>query len=398
MNNTKTYSCSACGLKYGEESWAKKCFEWCTAHNSCNLEIIKHAVSDTKAIKTYIFNVHGMHCNSCVALTESELKDHELVEHAIANLKTCCVEVRGDFGDKSEMEVARELSPLLEKHGYKLSMEKEIKSIQWSDFKMAVPIALGFMGLFVILQKLGIVNLITSGEVDYGTAFLIGLVASVSTCAAVVGSLVLAVSANFAKENDPTSPRLRRALQVRPQLFFHIGRLVSFFILGGIIGAVGSAFELGMTGAFLLSFIVAIVMLVLGINLLDVFPRVRKLQPTLPKFLSSHLLEVKKINHTLTPVLLGIVTFFLPCGFTQSMQLYALSTGSFLTGAMMMFLFALGTLPALALLSFTSLGMHDKIKSGIFFKTAGLVVIFFALFNLINGFVVIGVLPPIFNL
>lgn len=337
--------------------------------------------------KTYTFHVHGMHCNSCVVLTESELKDHELVEHAIANLKTCCVEVRGNFGDKSEMEVVRELSPLLEKHGYKLSVEKEIKSITWSDFKIAVPVALGFIGLFVILQKLGIVNLITTGEVNYGTAFLIGLIASVSTCAAVVGSLVLAVSTNFAKEND----------KVRPQLFFHIGRLVSFFILGGVIGAVGSAFELGLTGAFLLSFIVAVVMLVLGINLLDVFPLMRKLQPTLPKFLSSHLLGVKKINHTLTPVLLGIVTFFLPCGFTQSMQLYALSTGSFLTGAAIMFVFALGTLPVLALLSFTSLGIHDKVKSGIFFKTAGLVVIFFGIFNLINSLVVIGVLPPIFN-
>jgi len=387
MSNTKIYTCSACGLKYEEESWAKKCFEWCTAHNSCNLEIIEHAVSDTRALKTYTFNVHGMHCNSCVVLTESELKDHELVEHVIADLKTCCVEVKGNFGDKSEMEVAQELSPLLEKHGYKLSVEKEQKTGRWSDFKMAVPIAFGFIGFFVILQKLGIVNLITTGEVNYGTAFLIGLIASVSTCAAVVGSLVLAVSANFAKEND----------QVRPQIFFHIGRLVSFFILGGVIGAVGSAFELGMTGAFLLSFIVALVMLVLGINLLDVFPWVRKLQPTLPKFLSSHLLEVKKINHTLTPVLLGIVTFFLPCGFTQSMQLYALSTGNFITGAMIMFIFALGTLPVLALLSFTSLGIHDKVKSGIFFKTAGLIVIFFAIFNLINSFVVIGLLPPIFN-
>ncbi|MDP3729322.1 MAG: sulfite exporter TauE/SafE family protein [bacterium] len=387
MSDIKTFTCSACGLRYKEESWAKKCFEWCTAHNSCNLEIIKHAVPDTQTLKTYTFNVHGMHCNSCVVLTESELKDHKLVERVIADLKTCCVEVRGNFGDKSAVEVAQELSPLLEKHGYKLSTEKEQKNARWSDFKIAAPIAFGVIGLFVILQKLGIVNLITSGEVNYGTAFLIGLIASVSTCAATVGSLVLAVSANFAKEND----------KVRPQIFFHIGRLVSFFILGGVIGAVGSAFELGMVGAFLLSFIVALVMLILGINLLDVFPWAKKLQPTLPKFLSKHLLEVKKINHTLTPILLGIITFFLPCGFTQSMQLYALSTGSFFTGAMIMFIFALGTFPVLALLSFTSLGIHDKVKSGIFFKTAGLVVIFFSLFNLINSLVGIGALPPIFN-
>lgn len=306
--------------------------------------------------------------------------------------------MRGNFGNKSEAEIARTLSPILEKHGYKLSIGKEPLDkfrARWFDFKIAIPIAIGFIGLFVILQKLGIVNLITSGEVNYGTAFLIGLIASVSTCAAVVGSLALAISANFVKEDDSLTPL--GVGKARPQIFFHIGRLVSFFILGGVIGAVGSAFELGMTGAFLLSFIVAIVMLILGINLLDVFPWTRKLQPTLPKFISSHILEVKKINHTLTPVLLGIVTFFLPCGFTQSMQLYALSTGNFITGALIMFIFALGTLPMLALLSFTSIGIHSKVKLGIFFKTAGLVVIFFALFNLINSLVAIGALPPIFN-
>lgn len=338
-------------------------------------------------MKTYTFHVHGMHCNACVVLTESELKDHTLVDRAIADLKTCCVEVHGDFGDKSEAEIAQELSPLLEKHGYKLSTEKEQKGVRWADFGIALPVALGFMGLFVILQKLGIVNLISSGEVNYGTAFLIGLIASVSTCMAVVGSLVLSVSANYAKEGD----------KVRPQILFHVGRLVAFFVLGGVIGMIGSAFQLGTFGTFLMTFVVALVMLVLGINLLDIFPWAKKLQPTLPKFLSNHLLEIKKVNHTLTPVLLGIITFFLPCGFTQSMQIYSLTTGSFWGGATTMFVFALGTLPVLALLSFSSLSIHDKKTSGIFFKTAGLVVIFFALFNLINSLVIIGAIPPVFN-
>ena len=59
--------------------------------------------------QSLIFHVHGMHCKSCVVLTESELKDHELVEHAVADLKTCCVEVRGNFGGKNPEEVAGEL-------------------------------------------------------------------------------------------------------------------------------------------------------------------------------------------------------------------------------------------------------------------------------------------------
>lgn len=337
--------------------------------------------------KTYVFHVNGMHCNSCVILTESELKEVPGVTSVKANLGKLRVEVTGAFGDKLADVVAAELSAVLKPHGYALSVEKQQPTISWSDFKLALPISLGFIALFVLLQKLGIVNLIGGGEVHYGTAFVIGLVASVSTCMAVVGGLVLSVSANFAKEGDAK----------KPQMLFHVGRLISFFILGGLIGLLGASFQLGSIGTFILSLLVGLVMLVLGINLLDVFPWFKKLQPTMPKFISRHVLGLKKMNHSVTPVLLGVATFFLPCGFTQSMQIYALSTGGFINGAFIMFAFALGTLPALALLSFASLGIKDKAKSGIFFKSAGLVVIFFALFNILNSLVVIGALPPLFN-
>ncbi|MEX2010441.1 MAG: sulfite exporter TauE/SafE family protein [Parcubacteria group bacterium] len=338
-------------------------------------------------MKTYTFHVNGMHCNACVVLTESELNALPEVTSARSSLRTHSVEVTGDFGDKSIEHIANDLSEVLKPHGYTLSVEKKKHPVKWSDFRIALPIAVVFVLLFIILQKLGIVNFVTASEVSYGTAFVIGLIASVSTCMAVVGGLVLSMSASFAKEND----------KVRPQLLFHIGRLVSFFILGGVIGALGSVFQLGVNGTFILSLIVALVLLVLGINLLDVFPWAKGLQPTLPSVIGRHVHGLKSINHTITPLLLGIATFFLPCGFTQSMQIYTLTTGSFISGAMIMFMYALGTLPVLALLSFSSLGIHKKAQSGIFFKTAGLVVIFFGIFNLINSLVIIGVIPPVFN-
>ena len=341
-------------------------------------------------IKTYVFHVVGMHCNACVALTESELSEVPGVSHVKASLKNFSVEVTGDFGDKGPEHVARDLAEILKPHGYTLSVEKPINTLgvnKWSDFRVALPVAGAFIVLFIILQKLGIVNLITSSNVGYGTAFVIGLIASVSTCMAVVGGLVLSMSANFAKEGD----------KVRPQVLFHVGRLVSFFILGAPLGLLGSAFQLGIMATFVLSIIVALVLLILGINLLDIFPWAKKLQPTMPSFVGKHIHGLKNINHTLTPLLVGVATFFLPCGFTQSMQIYTLATGSFITGALIMFSFALGTLPVLALLSFSSLGIHKKAQSGVFFKTAGIVVLFFGIFNLINALVAIGFIPPIFN-
>ncbi|OGH92589.1 MAG: hypothetical protein A2534_02560 [Candidatus Magasanikbacteria bacterium RIFOXYD2_FULL_39_9] len=338
-------------------------------------------------MQTYKFHVNGMHCNSCVVLTESELGDLPQVKQVKACLPDLSVEVTGEFGEKTNEQIAAELSTTLQPHGYTLSLEKETKIINWSDFYKAIPIAAGFIVVFIALQKMGIVNLVTASEVSYGTAFVIGLIASVSTCMAIVGGLVLSMSANFAKEGDKT----------KPQILFHVGRLASFFILGGVVGALGSTFQLGIAGTFILNLLVASVLLILGINLLDIFPWVKKLQPAMPTFIGKRVHSLKNINHTLTPMLVGVATFFLPCGFTQSMQIYTLTTGNFWTGAFIMFTFALGTLPVLALLSFSSLGIHKKAQSGIFFKTAGLVVIFFGIFNLINSLVGFGLIPPLFN-
>lgn len=338
-------------------------------------------------MQTHTFHVNGMHCKSCVILTESELSELPEVSHVKASLKQLHVEVTGEFGDKSPKQVANELSEILKPHGYTLSVEKNKHSARWHEFAIALPIALAFVALFILLQKLGIVNLITASKVNYGTAFVIGLIASVSTCMAVVGGLVLSMSANFAKEGD----------KVKPQILFHVGRLISFLILGGVIGTIGSAFQLGVTGTFILGIIVGLVMLILGLNLLDVFPWIKKLQPTIPSSIGKRVHGLRGINHTITPLLVGIATFFLPCGFTQSMQLYALTTGSFVTGALLMASFALGTLPVLALISFSSLGIHKKMQSSIFFKTAGLVVIFFALFNILNSLVGFGLIPPLFS-
>lgn len=328
-----------------------------------------------------------MHCEACVLLTEGELQDVGYVSGARSNLATRTVEVCGDFGDRTKEEICRELSQVLAKHGYSLSAERQQHEKNWSEFFVAIPIAIAFATFFVLLQKLGIVNLVNTNSVSYGTAFVIGVIASLSTCMAVVGGLVLSMSATFAREGD----------RVRPQILFHAGRLVSFFILGGAIGALGSAFTLGVTGMFVLGLLVGVVMLILGINLLDVFPSFKRLQPSMPRFLAKHAIGVSELNHWLTPLLVGVATFFLPCGFTQAMQLYSLTTGSFVNGGLTMLAFALGTLPVLALIGFSSFSITNSSRAGIFFKSAGLIVILFALFNIINSLVVIGLISPVFN-
>jgi len=338
-------------------------------------------------LKKYQFYICGMHCKACVVLTESELMDHPKIEIAKSDLGNNSVEIQGNFGGMSDAEIATELSSLLEKHGYKVVLEMPKKEVKWGEFLYALPIALAFVGIFLLLQKAGIVNLVNTSEVGYGTAFMVGIIASLSTCMALVGGLVLSMSATFAKEGDT----------FRPQMLFHIGRIISFFLLGGVIAVLGQTFKLGITGTFVLGMIVGIVMLILGVNLLDIFGFTKKIQPSMPKFISNKVMSLTEVNHTVTPALVGFLTFFLPCGFTQAMQIYTLSTGSFLKGSLTMGAFALGTLPILALVSFSSLSIKDSAKAGVFFKSAGLVVIMFAIFNIINSLVAAGYIAPVFN-
>lgn len=342
-----------------------------------------------------------MHCGACVVLTENELMEHPKVSSARSNLKTRSVEICGDFGNMTLRDIAKELTGMLSQHSLStdgldpldqfgtdgLAAKKQKRETNRKEFIIAILIAFGFAFLFALLQRIGIVNLVSVDNITYGVAFVIGIIASLSTCMAVVGGLVLSMSATFARQGDTA----------RPQILFHIGRLVSFFILGGAIGAVGSAFQLGTTGTFALGMIIGLVMLTLGINLLDMFPWTKRLQPSMPKFLSRKILDVKKMNHTLTPTLVGIATFFLPCGFTQSMQIYTLTTGNFLQGGLTMLSFALGTLPVLALVGLSSFSIQNKSQAGIFFKSAGLIVILFALFNIINSLAAMGWIAPVFN-
>ncbi|MBU6214547.1 sulfite exporter TauE/SafE family protein [Patescibacteria group bacterium] len=335
--------------------------------------------------QTLALHIQGMHCKACTILTESEAQELPYITRAKADLKHHTVTVEGALESKLPQEIAAELTERLRSHGYTVSVERRRQPVKWSDFKLAVPIALAFAALFVLLQKLGLVNFVGGGSMTYGTAFAIGVVASLSTCMAVVGGLVLSMSATFAKEGD----------RVRPQVLFHVGRLLSFVLLGGVIGAIGSAFALNTTATFVLTVIIGLVMLLLGINLLDIFHWSKRLQPAMPAFMARHTYGIAQVNHTLTPFLVGVATFFLPCGFTQAMQLYSLGTGSFVAGALTMGSFALGTLPVLGLLSFSSFSIQRSSWAGVFFKTAGLVVILFALYNLLNALVIIGLIQPL---
>lgn len=111
--------------------------------------------------------------------------------------------------------------------------------------------------------------------------------------------------------------------------------------------------------------------------------------PHMPKKISHAILNKESSQSPLAPLLFGAATFFLPCGFTQSLQLYALTTGSAATSALLLGVFALGTAPALFGLGWASASLKGK-TGRFFFQFSGVIVLLLGLWNMQNGFTAAG--------
>ncbi len=335
-------------------------------------------------MKNYTFHVSGTHCASCKILIEDILREESNIKSALVDLKRETVEIEIE-SDQNPEELAKFLTNKTQSSGYVLSVEKSTLVKQKDDvIWKALPIGLGILVLFFVLQKSGILNFGLGGQTTYVTSFIVGLIASVSSCLAIVGGLVLSLSAKVSQDN---------VSDTRTFTLFHLGRLVSFAVLGGLLGIVGGVIGLNFTLSAILGIFASVVMLFLGLNLVGVFA---KNKISLPSGLFNFF---RRIEHkTLTPLIIGFATFFLPCGFTQSMQVSALSSGSFIAGSLIMFSFALGTLPMLLLLSFGSASFAQSKYAPVFFKSAGVVVIGLGLFALLAGLAGLGIINPLFNI
>ena len=117
----------------------------------------------------------------------------------------------------------------------------------------------------------------------------------------------------------------------------------------------------------------------------------RKFQFTMPKFITRRIADENKFQGKYAPFIMGVLTFFLPCGFTITAQGLALISGGAIQGALIMLFFALGTLPALLTIGLSAVKFSQKPHlANKFLKVAGVLVLFFALFNINNQLNVLG--------
>lgn len=332
--------------------------------------------------------IAGMHCRSCELLIEEKLQEIPEVVQVEVKYKKGTADIFYD----AQKPNSQEIETAIREAGYTVGVagKKPFFSRTMSEYIDLGIAALVLLLLFVVAKNFGFTNFSFASSSDAATPsviLLVGLTAGFSTCMALVGGLVLGIAARHA-EKHPEATALQK---FRPHLFFNLGRVVSYTLSGGALGAFGSFLNISGTPLGLLTFIIGMVMLLLGVKLIGIFPRLESVSFTLPKQVSRLFgsdYRKREYSHR-NAAMLGALTFFLPCGFTQSMQLLAVGSGSFASGALIMGLFALGTAPGLLGIG----GLAAAVKGVFarrFFKFAGIVVVLFAFFNMSNGLALMG--------
>lgn len=333
-----------------------------------------------------IVYIKGMHCVSCEIMLEKELRK-------IEDVKWCKVSHRkgaAKIGYSGEKPIDK-IKAVVEKCGYKIAGDKqtgnEVKERKntFNDYMEITMIAIFTIAVAAFLKRIEIMRLLPDidNEVSIAIAVMLGIVASVSTCLALTGGLVLSFGNVYKIHEDTKHPLISKSI---PHIYFHIGRIGGFAILGGVLGFFGSKIDYSATFSGYLTIFIAAVMLYIGLHILNIVPNITKLGFHLPKALSRKIHSLEGNDHHLTPMLLGVLTFFLPCGFTQSMQLAAIASQSATTGALIMGAFALGTMPVLLSIGIGSTYAKGK-DFGFFKKFIGVIVIFFALYSLNSGLI-----------
>ncbi|MEW8986280.1 MAG: sulfite exporter TauE/SafE family protein, partial [Bacillus sp. (in: firmicutes)] len=215
-----------------------------------------------------------------------------------------------------------EIKDAIQKAGYTTDGRKDYKLI----------------GILVVVAAIALLGMNTSGfdmdakltNASYAVLFMVGVLTSIH-CVGMCGGIMLSQSLNKATKTSKFEA-------MKPAIFYNMGRVVSYTILGGIIGAIGSVFSLSLSAQAGLQIFAGVFMIMMGFNMAG-FSWFRKFQIKLPAAVCKMQARPK------APFMVGFFNGLMPCGPLQTMQIFALGTGSAMAGALSMFMFSLGTVP-----------------------------------------------------
>ena len=316
-------------------------------------------------LKKTKIKVYNMTCTSCEARVEKEAKKLLGVESAAASFSGEFVLVDYD-SDTTSLDIIKDS---IQKAGYSLEKPKSYK----------------FVGILIMVAAIILIGSTNSGidmtsrlnGATYLVLFIVGVLTSIH-CVGMCGGIMLTQSIGNEGKSKFDS--------IKPSIQYNAGRILSYTVLGGLIGALGSVFSMSITVKAGIQIFAGIFMIIMGLNMSG-FGMFRKFNLRLPWSACSMKSKPK------TPFLVGILNGLMPCGPLQTMQLYALGTGSAFNGALSMFLFSLGTVPLM--LTFGALsGLMSKSYTKTLLKFSGTMVVLLGLIMGSRGLALTGVNIP----
>lgn len=295
--------------------------------------------------------IDGMTCINCQKKIENCLRKRVEIKEVAVSYETGVADILYDANKITLQEILRIINDL----GYDAKSEANSRKavVLRAVWELAV-----ILVVFLFLQHFGILNRLApdslaDASMSYGMLFVIGLITSVH-CIAMCGGINLSQTLQREASKDISRKMFKNTLM------YNMGRVVSYTVIGGVFGTVGSLAGIGgslQSSSLLqgsLKLFAGIIMVIMGVNMLGIFQRFRsclknhssRLHKTSKLQKIQTLFFHKKISgERKTPFIIGLCNGFMPCGPLQSMQIVALASGNMFTGAFSMFCFSLGTVP-----------------------------------------------------
>lgn len=317
------------------------------------------------SIKKEKIKVFDMTCTSCESRVEMAVRKLDGVKNAIASFSSQFLTIDYD----TELCNPEKIKTAIKVSGYSTGNSNNYKVV----------------GIFIIAAAILLIGN-SYGGIDmtsrlngatYFVLFIVGALTSIH-CVGMCGGIMLSQSINKDSKSKFDS--------IKPAILYNAGRIVSYTVIGGVVGALGSVLSLSISVKAGLQVFAGVFMIIMGLNMSG-FGLFRKLNIKLPWTACS----VKKKPKT--PFLVGVLNGLMPCGPLQTMQLYALGTGSAFNGALSMLIFSLGTVPLM--LTFGALsGLISKGYTKTLLKFSGILVVVLGVVMGSRGLALAGVNIP----
>jgi uncharacterized protein len=323
-----------------------------------------------------MYHIQGMHCPGCETFIERSIRDIKGIHDVKVSLAKSSIVIEAE--SQQAIPLMDKLNQIFKKNGYSFTEHQQKKQRQPKRVIAIIGVFLLIILLFFLFERSQLLSFLYVDTNSYLIAyFLFGIAAGFSSCAALVGSLLLSVQESWA--NHHSNHKEGRFL---PFLLFNGARIVSFAVLGGLLGMLGGVVQFSLEATAFLTILISVFIFIIGMQMLGV-SFFQKISLNLTGQWINRVTDKPHLKNKIMPILFGAVTFFVPCGFTLIAQSQALRSGNFLEGMTILLAFALGTLPVLLVISLSSLKFNkDPRFSNSFRLLSGLLIVFFAVYTI----------------